>query len=143
MAVNKTVLKLTHQEAIVKVEGTAAAATVDLSVDLVPVSGQVLDGDTQRVNIVGVMWSGATGGQIQITRNGKVIKTMVTDSADYHDYSGQDMCPESIENASDIVVTMSGAQGECWLKLRKISGYKTTIEPEQFGPYDNPAVAGS
>jgi hypothetical protein len=58
-------------------------------------------------------------------------------------FDGQTMIPENIEEASDIVVTISGAQAECWLKLRKVSGYKTTIEPEQFGPYDNPAVAGS
>ena len=36
MAVTKTVLKKTHQEAVVKVAGTAAAATIDLGVDLLP-----------------------------------------------------------------------------------------------------------
>lgn len=142
MPVTKTVMKVTHQEAIVKVAGTSAAATIDLSADLVA-PGQVLNGDTQAVNIVGVMWSGATAGQIQLTRNSVVVKTMTTDTADYHDYSGQDMIPESTENTSDIVVTISGAQAECWLKLRKVSGYRTTVEPEQFGHYDNPAVAGS
>lgn len=142
MPVTKTVMKVTHQEAIVKVAGTSAAATIDLSADLVA-PGQVLDGATQAVNIVGVMWSGAAVGQIQLTRNSVVVKTMTTDTADYHDYSGQDMIPESTENTSDIVVTISGAQAECWLKLRKVSGYRTTVEPEQFGHYDNPAVAGS
>lgn len=142
MAVTKTVMKNTHQEAIIKVAGTAASATIDLSADLVA-AGQVLNGVTQAVNIVGVMWSGATLGQIQILRNSIVVKTMTTDTADYHDYSGQDMIPESTENTSDIVVTISGAQAECWIKLRKVSGYKTTIEPEQFGSYDNPAVSGS
>lgn len=142
MPVTKTVMKNTHQEAVIKIAGTAASATIDLSADIVA-AGQALDGLTQTVNIVGVMWSGVTNGQIQVVRNAVVVKTMTTDTADYHDYSGQDMIPESTENTSDIVVTISGAQAECWIKLRKIGGYKTTIEPEQFGPYDNPAVAGS
>lgn len=142
MPVVKTVMKKTHQEAIVKVAGTADTSTINLTTDLLA-SGQVLDGATQSVNIVGVMWSGAPTGQIQIRRNNVVIKTMIADSADYHDYSGQDMCPENINNTFPIVVVVSGAQAECWLKLRKVGGYKTTIEPEQFGPYDNPAVSGS
>jgi hypothetical protein len=142
MAVTKSILKNTHQEAVVKVAGTAASATIDLSSDLVN-TGLALDGETQTVNIVGVMWSGASGGTVQIARNSVVVKTMVTDSADYHDFTGQDICPDTTENTSDIVVTISGAQAECWVKLRKVGGYKTTIEPEQFGPYDNPSVAGS
>lgn len=58
-------------------------------------------------------------------------------------FDGQTMPPESIEDSSDVVVTISGAQAECWLKLRKTAGYKTTIEPEQFGHYDDPSVAGA
>lgn len=143
MAVTKTVMKNTHQESVVKVAGTAAAATIDLQTDIVN-SAQVVDGATQVVNIVGVMWSGATGGQIQITRNGVVVKTMVTDSADYHDYSGQDMMPESTENTSDIVVTISGAQAECWLKLRKMSGYKSKSgEYPQYGSYEDETRVGA
>ena len=142
MAVVKTIMKKVHQEAVVKVAGTAAAATIDLSADLVAV-GQVLDGDVQKVSIVGVTWTGATDGVVTITRNSVVVMTLQANATGALYFDGQTMIPENIEEASDIIVTISGAQAECWLKLRKVSGYKTTIEPEQFGPYDNPAVAGS
>lgn len=142
MPVAKTIMKKTHQEAIVKVAGTAAAATIDLSADLVA-AGQVLDGATQKVSITGVNWAGAPDGVITISRNSVTIMTLQANAAGMMYFDGQSMIPDNIEEASDIVVTVSGAQSECWLKLRKVSGYKTTIEPEQFGPYDNPAVAGS
>jgi hypothetical protein len=142
MPVAKTIMKKTHQEAIVKVAGTAAAATIDLSADLVA-AGQVLDGDVQKVSITGVNWTGASDGIVTIARNSVTIMTLQANAAGMMYFDGQSMIPDNIEEASDIVVTVSGAQAECWLKLRKVSGYKTTIEPEQFGPYDNPAVAGS
>jgi hypothetical protein len=140
MAIVKTIIKKTHQEAVVKVAGTAAAGTISLASDLLP-TGQVLDGATQTVNIVGVTWSGAAAGVVTISRNSVVIMTLT--SSGQLDFTGQNMTPDTIENASDIVVTISGGQAECWLRLRKVGGYKTTVEPDQFGIYDNPAVAGS
>lgn len=140
MAIVKTILKKTHQEAVVKVAGTAAAGTVSLATDLLP-TGQALDGATQTVNIVGVTWTGSAAGVVTITRNSVVIMTLT--SSGQLDFTGQNMTPDTIENASDIVITISGGQAECWLRLRKVGGYKTTVEPEQFGIYDNPAVAGS
>lgn len=142
MAVTKTIMKKTHQEAVIKIAGTAAAATVDLSVD-VTAAGQVLDGDIQRASITGVTWTGGTNGVITITRNNVVVMTLQANAAGMMFFDGQTMIPDNTEEASDIVVTISGAQAECWLKIRKVSGYKTTVEPEQFGSYDNPAVAGS
>ena len=142
MAVQKTILKKTHQEAVVKVAGTAAAATIDLDQDIIA-TGQTIDGDVQQVNIVGVTWTGADNGIITIARNNVTIMTLQANAAGMLDFSGQSMIPDSVNNASDVIVTISGAQAECWIRLRKVGGYKTTIEPEQFGPYDNPAVAGS
>lgn len=142
MAIVKTILKKTHQEAVVKVAGTAAAGTISLASDLLP-TGQALDGGTQTVNIVGVTWTGAADGIVTITRNSVVVMTLQANAAGALEFNGQMMLPDTIENTSDVVVTISGAQAECWLRLRKVGGYKTTVEPEQFGIYDNPAVAGS
>jgi len=142
MPVSKTIVKNVHQEAVVRVAGDSGSATVDLSVDLLN-TGLVLDGSTQSVNITGVNWTGGTGGIITITRNSVVVMTLQAGAAGMIFFDGQTMPPENTENTSDIVVSISGAQSECWIKLRKVSGYKTTIEPEQFGPYDNPSVAGS
>ena len=142
MAIVKTILKKTHQEAIVKVAGAGATGTIDLSADIVAV-GQALDGDTQKVAITGVTWTGASGGIVTITRNSVIIMTLQADAAGTLEFGGQSMIPDNIQETYDIAVAVSGAQAECWLKLRKISGYKTTIEPEQFGPYDDPEAAGS
>ena len=143
MAVTKTVMKNTQQEAIVKVAGSSASATIDLQTDILS-TAQVLDGDTQTVNIVGMMWSGATTGQVQITRNTVVVMTLLADAANYYDFSGQDMMPETTENTSDIVVTISGAQAECWLKLRKVGGYKSKSgEYAQYGSYEDETRVGA
>lgn len=145
MAVTKTVLKKTHQEAVIKVAGTAAGETISLASDLLA-TGQALNGATQTVNIVGVTWTGAANGIITIGRGvsgATTVMTLQANSCNQLDFAGQEMIPDTIANTTDITVTISGAQAECWLKVRKISGYKTTIEPEQFGSLDNPAVAGS
>lgn len=143
MAVTKTVIKKTHQEAVVKVAGTAAAATISLATDLVA-AGQIADTEaSQNVSIVGVTWTGATNGIVEIKRNDVVIMTLQANAAGMLYFDGQSMIPETVESLSNIVVTISGAQAECWLKLRKVSGYKTTVEPEQYGPYDDPTIVGA
>ena len=216
MATAKNYLRITHGEVIVKVAGTAAAETIDLQAELIPIGpknygagtitssssstaingasagftaawvgaklytsanvyigaiatfnngasltlvadgavtydgayyvafpSQELDGDTQTVNITGATWTGANNGIITIARGGVTVMTLQANAAGQLDFAGQMMIPDPIANTSDIVVTISGAQAECWLKLRKVSGYKTHIEPEQFGSYDDPSVAGS
>jgi hypothetical protein len=107
MAVTKTVLKNTNQESVVKVAGTAAAATIDISTDLLA-STQALDGATQTVNIIGLVWTGATDGIITITRNSVVITTLQANAAGMLFFDGQSMIPDTIQNTSDIVVTISG-----------------------------------
>ena len=141
MAVVKTILKNTNTEAVVKVAGTAQAATIDLDVDLLPAT-QAASG-TQRVNIAGVTYTGAASGVITISRNSVVIMTLLANTNGNLDFTGQDMIPDSVGNDQDIVVTISGAQAECWLRLKKVEGYVSKIEPEQFGIYDNTAAAGS
>jgi hypothetical protein len=142
MAVTKTVLKNTNQESVVKVAGTAAAATIDISVDLLA-STQALDGATQTVNIIGLVWTGATDGIITITRNSVVITTLQANAAGMLYFDGQSMIPDTIQNTSDIVVTISGAQAECWIRLRKVGGFASKVETAVFGAYDDQTAVGS
>lgn len=142
MAVVKTILKNVNQEAVVKVAGTAAAATIDLSTDLLA-STQALDGDTQTVSIVGLVWTGAADGIITITRNSVVVTTLQANAAGSLEFGGQQMIPENINNTSDIVVTISGAQAECWVRLRKVSGYSTKVEYATYGAYDDETRVGA
>ena len=142
MAVVKTVLKNVNQETVVKVAGTAASATINLSTDIVAAS-QEIDGSTQTVNIIGLVWTGATDGIITVTRNNVVIATLQANAAGALEFGGQAMIPETINNTSDIVVTISGAQSECWLRLRKVSGYKTKVEYSTYGAYEDESRVGA
>jgi hypothetical protein len=142
MAVVKTVLKNTNQESIVKVAGTAAAATITLATDLLA-STQALEGGTQTANIVGVTWTGAAGGIISIARNSVVVMTLQADAAGTLEFGGQSMVPDTIGSTSDIVVTVSGAQAECWLKIRKVGGYATKVEEVVYGAYDDATRIGA
>lgn len=141
MAVTQTILKNTHQEAVIKVAGSAATSTINLSTLLA--TNQVLDGATQTVNIVGIICTGDAAGVVNINRNGITIMTLVCSQPTALDFSGQSMVPDTIQNTQNIDVVVSGGVAQIWIRLRKVGGYKPTVELAQFGAYDNPAVAGS
>jgi hypothetical protein len=142
MAVAKTILKNTNQESVVKIAGTAASATIDLSVDLLA-SQQALDGATQRVNIAGVQWVGLPEATITIARNSVNILTLPGGGADYIEFAAGSGFVDNIENASDIVVTIAGAEAQCYLVLRKVSGYATKVETAVYGAYDDETRVGA
>lgn len=50
------------------------------------------------------------------------------------------MTPEITENTSPIEVTITGTQGEVWIRLKKVSGYRSTIEYATYGAYDDPTI---
>lgn len=142
MAVVKTVLKNSESEAVVKVAGTADTAVIALATDLLA-SSQALDGSTQTVTINGVQWTGAEGGVITITRDSVVIMTIQTTASGALEMNGQMMSPDSINATDDISVAISGAQSECWLRLKKVSGYKSKVEDGFYGHYDDPTRVGA
>jgi hypothetical protein len=142
MAVTKTILKNTNQESVVKIAGTAAATTIDLSVDLLAAT-QSLDGASQRVNIAGIQWVGLANATITITRNSVNILTLPGGGADYIEFAAGSGFVDTIENDSDIVVTIAGAEAQCYLILRKVSGYASKVETAVYGAYDNESAVGS
>lgn len=142
MAVTKTILKKTHQEAIIKVAGTAAAATISLDTDLL-IGTQALDGDTQTVNIVAVQYCGLPGSTITVSRNSVNILTLSGESGGDLEFALGYGFSETIENTSDIVVTIAGAEAQIYLTVRKVGGYATKVENAQFGSYDDPTQVGS
>lgn len=141
MAVTKTVIKNTHNEAVVKVAGTAAGATITLATDILS-SNQVVDGATQTVNLVGVHVTGLLGSSITIARNSVNILTAAGENGGYFDFKQQGFV-DNIQNTRDIVVTIAGAEAQAYLVLHKVGGYAPTIELASFGAHDDPAVAGS
>jgi hypothetical protein len=142
MAVVKTILKNTNQESVVKVAGTAASATIDLSTDLVASTQAVPAPSTQYVNIAGVQWVGLPNATITITRNSVNILTLPGGGADYIEFAAGSGFVDNIENDSDIVVTIAGAEAQCYLVLRKVGGYATKVETAVFGAYDDESSVG-
>jgi len=134
------VLKATHREAVVKVSGVGTE-TIDIGAGLLPASGQVISG-IPAVNIVGFHVNAKSGSSITVTRNSVAVMTMdgpIVDTAQFNEVGFVD----SEENTSPIEVAISGADAQLYLILRKEDGFATTVEPEQFGAYDDPTVAGS
>ena len=133
-----TILRLTNSSAGLKCSG-AATHTITLATDLLKAS-EVIQG-TPTVNIQKVMWCGAAASTINITRNAVSIMDINSATAGSVDFSVFDM-NETTNNTHNIVVTITG-NAQIWLTLRKITGYATKIEPEQYGPTDNVGVVGS
>jgi len=142
MAVTKTILKNTNNETVVKIAGTAASTTIDLQTDLLA-STQALDGATQTVNIAGVQWVGLSAATVTITRNSVNVLTLPGGGADYMEFAAGNGFVDTVENTSDIVVTIAGAEAQCYLVLRKVGGYATKVETAVFGAYDNQTTVGS
>ena len=136
----KTVLKKTHQEAVVKLSDAGTYA-IDLAADITA-AGQVLTpSGTPKANIVGFHVIASTGAPIVVSRNSVKVLTLagpIVDAAQFNDMGFTD----NVENDSDIDVVITG-DAQLYLVLRKVDGFSTTVEIEQFSVYDNPAVAGS
>lgn len=137
-----SILRQTHQEAVVKVYGAAGVSEV-IDISTLLATGQELDGATQHVTIVGVQWTGAATGVATITRDSVTVMTLQAAPSGMLLFDGQTMPPENTNSDKNITVTITGAQTEVWLKLRKVSGYKTRIEDATYGAYDDPTRVGA
>lgn len=103
-------------------------------------SQQEVMGGTLRANITGFTWTGQPAGYIEISRNSVVIADLVTDNPNQFDFTGQMMVSDSVENDQDIDVSFVDAAGQLWLRVHKVTGYATRIQPEQFGSHDDPSI---
>lgn len=143
MAVTKTVLKASEAEAVVKITGTTGdSATISLAEDILAATQEAGNGD-QTVFITGMQWTGSVAGVATITRNNVVVSTLNAGASGALDMSGQMMIPDSTEATEDIVVTITGGQTEVWLRLKKVDGYKTTVEYGKYGSYDDETIVGA
>ena len=142
MAVTKTVLKNTNNETIVKIAGTAASSTITLNSDCLA-STQALDGATQTVNIVGFQFTGLASSTITIARNSVNIITVAAEGHDSIEFAAGNGFSDTIQNTSDIVVTIGGAEAQLYLTLRKVGGYATKVEEAVYGAYDDRSRVGA
>lgn len=122
MAATKQVLKLTHNEAVVKVTNpTADTATIDLQTDL-KLASEVLEA-SQVVSISKILFSVSpvAGASISILR-GATTEATLFGSGEF-DLSANGMA-EDHSPTTDITVTFTGTGGTVYLKLRKTTGYE-------------------
>lgn len=142
MPVTKTILKNTNNETIVKIAGTAASSTITLNSDCVA-STQATSGATQTVNIVGFQFTGLASSTITIARNGTNITTVSAEGHDDVEFAAGMGFADTIQNTSDIVVTIAGAEAQLYLTLRKVGGYASKVETAVYGAYDDQTAVGS
>jgi hypothetical protein len=147
----QSVLRLTHQEAVVKVWGAAATTEViDIST-LLATGQELIPEGTPTANIVGVTWTGHPTAVITVTRNVLVgetptatrVLTLPCTGANSIDFGGQELPPETTGNDSDLTVAITAESGEVYIKLRKVDGYRTQIEDATYGAYDDPTRVGA
>jgi hypothetical protein len=133
-----SILKNTHNLAVVKFAGTTLNDTLTLNTAL-RLATQI--GGTPDATIVFVAWANSPGAsdQVTITRGGTQILQLYQNGQ--LDFGGNGGFADNIGSGSDLVVTSVGT-AQLYVTLRK-SGYISSVEPEKFGSYDNPAVVGS
>ena len=141
-ATRTTIIRNTNLETIIKYEGssTDTAATIDIST--LAASTQARNSDTPTVNIVKFMCSGLLTAGVQIVRNGVNIVSAAPENAPVLDLT-QNGISDNVQNTSNIVITTTGAASTGYLVLRKIAGWSTKVEPEQYGSYDDVSRVGA
>ena len=124
MAGVKTVLKLTHTDATVKVTGTTANDTATIGVDSdLKLSSDVTTGAAWDVTIEKMLWSNSpvAGAYMTVVRNSELIAQLF--SSGEMDLSAKGMADDR-QSGKDIVVTfVGGSGGVIYLKFKKRTGY--------------------
>ena len=141
MAVTVTNMKVSHKEAIVKVAGTAATGTIDIST-LLSDNQALTDGGTPKVALVGYYVSTMPSASVTVTRNSVNIATIPGGVNDYVQFNMNGFV-DAIEDDADIEVAIAGAEAQIYLILRKTDGFSSTHEPAYYGAYDDITAVGS
>jgi hypothetical protein len=127
----KRILKLTNTEAIIKVDGTVGTVTIDLDVDLRLATEEI--SGTPSVSIVQMQVAGKAGGLASVARNSVNLWDLQANTAEMVDLLGFGGVTDNTNSTHDIVVTTATAETQLLIKLRKNSGFRTLIRPEQTG----------
>ena len=129
------ILKQTETLAVIKIWGTNASGSISLATDLLSPT-MVIQG-TPTVNISYLTWtvSSANTDVINIKRNGSTVIGLYQNTGEI-DLSANGGFTEDTDNTHDFDYQIIGT-GYCYMTVRKVSGYKSKIQPETFGQYDN------
>jgi hypothetical protein len=120
---------------------TNATETITLATDLLTSTEIVQGTPTAPIAYIQYTIDKPEATKVLITRGGvDVIGLYNLDGS--LDFAGNGGFLEKTGQTSDIVVTITGT-AFVYITFRKTAGYKSKIEPEFFGQYDNPNVVGS
>lgn len=143
MAVLFTIVKNTNLETVVHFDSVAAESGTLALNTLTADTQELTAGGTPTVNIVKFMSTGQLGSGVLVVRNGKNIIACAPENAPVLDLNSNGIS-DGTNNTSDIVVTNSVAKPVTgYLVLRKVSGWSTKVQPEQYGSYDNVNSTGA
>jgi hypothetical protein len=124
MAITKSVIKLTHQEAYVKViNDTAgpASVTIDLDVDLKKTNETISGALDVRLSTVEYAVAAAS----KIVRNAVNVLQLPAQHGTFEHLT----CNDATQSGQDLVVTMD--QGTVVIRLLKVSGFLPNFRPAQ------------
>lgn len=143
MAVTFTTTKNTNLETVIHFTSSAAeSGTIALNSLAAPTQALTVGG-TPKVDIVKFVCTGELGSKVAIVRNGAnvIVGSPENDISIEFNTMG---IPVNNDDTADIVVTNGVAKAVTgWLVLRKVSGWSTKVETEQFGSYDNTTQVGA
>lgn len=128
---NKRILRLTNTEALVKFDGSPGSVTLNLATDLKLPTEDIVG--TPTVNITFMAVSGKLDSTVSISRGGVNLWDLQSNASTYLNLLDIGGTSDSTNNTADIVATISGAEGQLVMKVRKVSGYKTKIRSAENG----------
>ena len=128
---NKRILRLTNTEALVKFDGAPGSVTLNLATDL-KLPTEVIAG-TPTVNITFLAVAGKADSTVSISRAGVNLWDLQSNASTYLNLLDIGGTSDSTNNTADIVATISGAEGQLVMKVRKVSGFETKIRPAENG----------
>lgn len=141
MAVTFTTIKNTNLETVIKFQGVALDTGIITLADL-GATTQARNTDAPVVNMVKFLSTGLLTSGVTITRNGTVVLVAAPENAPVLDLNTSGIS-DNVANDKDLTVSITGAAATGYIVLRKVSGWSTKVEPEQFGSYDNVNQVGA
>lgn len=143
MAMNFTTIKNTNLETVIHFEAPSnETATITLA-DLAATS-QARNSDTPKVNIVKFTCTGDLGSGVKVSRGIKTIIAAAPENAPVLDLNANGWV-DNINNDQDIVIAGLTANKAIsgYIVLRKVQGWSTKVETEQYGAYDDVTRVGA
>ena len=143
MAINFTTIKNTNLETVIHFESPATIQNGTITIANLAAATQARNSDAPKVNIVRFVSTGEVGSTVLIQRGVKSILVCAPENAPVLDLPSMGIS-DGQNNDQDIVIQNQAAkQVSGYIVLRKIQGWSTKVETEQYGAYDDVTRVGA